>query len=141
MEQRGRRWSDQEILDAIRDWADRHDGVPPGWNDWRKADPKGRHPTSMTVWTRCGSWNDALVMAGFEPTRYGATPGQLNKPEVRRLRKKGVTDTDIAAQLGVTTDAIRRALGPRGRPPAKPRNAEERRVARIEALRKALAKR
>jgi len=140
-----RKWTDQEILDALKYWAERF-GRTPKWSDWGKADPEGLRPTNMTVWSRCGSWTDALVMAGLEPNvaqKRNAGDSPLRKlwhPEARSLRRKGLSDTQIAEKLGVHRSAISKALGQKPKPPRKPRNATEAREARVEALRRALQK-
>ena len=41
MNKHGKRWSDQEILDALTAWAQKH-GRPPRWRDWTIASPD--HP-------------------------------------------------------------------------------------------------
>lgn len=134
-----RRWSDQEILDALRAWADKH-GRAPGWSDWQYAAED--RPTSMTVWMRCGSWPDALIMAGLEVPENTSlfVKKKFSRPEARRLRKLGLTDVQIGKKLGVHGTAIGKALGPKNKSPKKPRTAAERREARIEALKKAVRK-
>lgn len=135
-----RRWTDQEILDALRYWALRY-GRPPKWSDWARADPEGLRPTNMTVWSRCGGWNDALVMAGLEPTsptRAVRGVQKFSRVEARRLRREGLNDTQISEELGVHHSTIAKVLGKRPRPPKQPRTAAERREARIAALKKAV---
>lgn len=107
-----KRWSDQEILDALKAWADEH-GRSPKWNDWQYAG-EGR-PTATTVWFRCGSWADALVMAGLEPPTADshAFEKKFSRPEARMLRKQGLSDVQIAERLGVHNTTIGKALGPR----------------------------
>jgi Homing endonuclease associated repeat len=133
-----KRWSDQEILDALRLWTDKH-GRPPKWKDWMPASDE--HPSSVTVWNRCGSWHDALVMAGVvdEPPQW-LFKRKFSREAARALRSEGLSDAVIGNRLGVHGSTIGKALGPRPRPPRKPRNAAERREARIAALKKALAK-
>jgi hypothetical protein len=134
-----RRWTDQEILDALRAWADKH-GRTPTWKDWHYAAPD--RPTSMTVWVRCGSWRDALIMAGLQvPERSSHFVKKFSRPEARRLRRLGLNDAQIGRKLGVHGTTIGKALGPREEPPKKkPRTAAERREARIEALKKAISR-
>jgi hypothetical protein len=57
------RWTDAEILLALRRWADAQ-GVPRA-TDWSAVEP-GR-PTRGLVTGRFGSWNAALLAAGLEP--------------------------------------------------------------------------
>lgn len=136
-----RRWTDQEILDALVYWAQRF-GRSPKWLDWEKADPEGLRPTSVTVLNRCGSFTDALIMAGLEPNvQESFGPQQrFSRKEAWRLRKEGLSDAEVGRRLGVDGTSIARAIGPRPQEPRKPRTAEERREVRIAALRKALTK-
>lgn len=136
-----RRWKDQEILDALRYWAELH-GRAPKWRDWEKSDPMGLYPSSFTVLARCGSFTEGLIMAGLEPnvqTSFGPKP-QFDRKEAQRLRDEGLNDNEIGRRLGVTGHAIRRVLGPKPKPERGPRTAAERREARIAALRKAIEK-
>ena len=139
MNKHGKRWSDQEILDALTAWAQKH-GRPPRWRDWTIASPD--HPTAFTVRTRCGGWTDAIVMAGLTPESPlpRKTLQRFPRPEARRLRKQGMSDRQIAALLGVHPATLGRVLGPRPKRPRKPRNAAEAREMRVAALKKALAK-
>lgn len=107
-----RRWSDQEILDALKYWAERY-GRTPKWSEWSYKDEEGLRPTNMTVWSRCGSWNDALVMAGLEPPENRWQEKKFSRPEARRLRKQGLSDSEIGRRLGVHGSTIGKALGPR----------------------------
>lgn len=134
-----RLWSDQQILDALVAWTKKH-GRTPGWNDWKHAGPD--HPTAVTVWLRCGSWTEALVLAGLEPNEKNvhAREKKFSRPKARELRRQGVTDIEIARRLGVHHSAIGKVLGPRPKTPRKPRTAAERREARIAALKKAIEK-
>jgi Homing endonuclease associated repeat len=130
-----RKWTDQEILDALAQWAEKH-GRPPKWDDWVKADPS--HPASMTVWQRCGRWGDALILAGLEP--INSPKGSFDKRRALQMRKAGATNQEIAKALGVNPKTILRHLGATPEPPPRPRTAAERREARIQALRRALEK-
>jgi len=44
-------------------WADEH-GRPPTLEEWRRA--SARHPSAATVRRLFGTWNAALIAAGFE---------------------------------------------------------------------------
>lgn len=72
-----RPWADrEEVLAAIRDWAEAT-GAPPRVEDWTPtADPRRRWareyprwPSFMTVRTHFGSWPAALAAAGCPPNR------------------------------------------------------------------------
>lgn len=141
-----RKWTDQEILDALKYWAERY-GRSPRSEDWLRFDPEGLRPTAQTVWQRCGGWTDALIMAGLEPNGPAADNAvamsqrrKFDRLEARQLRKQGLSDGAIARKLGVNPSTISKVLGPKPKPPRKPQNAEERRQQRIEALHRALEK-
>lgn len=57
-------WTRGRIIDAMAEWARTH-GRPPRTTDWQKTDPDGRHPTMMTVFSRFGSWSQAIAAAGL----------------------------------------------------------------------------
>jgi hypothetical protein len=64
-----RSWADEEIVQAIKDWADEHDGDGPLAFDWcpgrNHPDPRPwRWPTADVVERRFGSWEAALAAAG-----------------------------------------------------------------------------
>lgn len=75
-------WTRDGILAAIRAWADEY-GEPPAQTDWnphharrilhddararRFEDANGRWPTFKTPIREFGSWNAAIVAAGFAP--------------------------------------------------------------------------
>jgi Homing endonuclease associated repeat len=64
-----RRWSDEQILRAIREDAGRR-GRLPSIRDWEKA--TADRPTSQTVKNRFGSWGRGIYLAtGFKPRRGG----------------------------------------------------------------------
>lgn len=132
-----KRWSDQEILDAIQAWADKY-GRPPTYSEWMTASPE--HPAAYTVSSRCGGWVTALEMLGFERNlggRYAEERELSDEERARKLRKKGLSNREIIEQTGISQYRLRRMLGPRP-VERKPQTAAERREARIAALRKAL---
>lgn len=67
-------WQPDEIIDAIRRWADDHDGEPPTAIDWRRK--LDSYPVTSTVQRVFGSWADAIAAAGFE--RPGPARGNAN---------------------------------------------------------------
>jgi len=134
------KWGDQELLDAIKRWADEHEGRPPRWVDWERAIPG--YPTSFTVRIRCGSWNDALEMAGFSPNQ-GVSTSKISDELIakgKKLHKQGKNNTEIARELNISLTTVKRRIGPSVPRQNKPRNADERREARVAALRRALEK-
>jgi hypothetical protein len=80
------RWTDDELLQRIRDWAEEHDGVPPSYEQWRftgRAHPdweKDVWPTAANVKKRFGSWSRAIRLAGFEPLKH--VPRMVDPPKV-----------------------------------------------------------
>jgi hypothetical protein len=65
-----RRWSDGEIVEALRAWTARH-GTPPLSSDWQHAAPD--HPTAALAQRRLGSWRAALEAAGVASARVAWT--------------------------------------------------------------------
>jgi hypothetical protein len=79
--ERRRNWSEQRVLEAIRDWADLT-GSPPTLADWSPAhallehegaaryrSAPGRWPSASTVAARFGSLRAAIEAAGLRPAR------------------------------------------------------------------------
>lgn len=62
------KWSDEEILDAIRS---HHlsTGEAPRRVDWKRS--SDQHPSASTVELRFGSWSKAIAKAGLTPPRRG----------------------------------------------------------------------
>lgn len=60
-----KRWTDDEIIQAMRDWEVVF-GKPPMNADWETSDPEGLYPTSNTVRHHFGSWRTAVALA-FPP--------------------------------------------------------------------------
>lgn len=59
-----KRWTEQQIIEAIQRWVDQH-GQTPRCSDWRRNGHR-RPCASSVVWT-FGSWNAAIAAAGFDP--------------------------------------------------------------------------
>ncbi len=57
------RWPPPRVVERLQAWAHEH-GRPPTLEEWRRAG--ARHPSAATVRRLFGSWNAALVAAGFE---------------------------------------------------------------------------
>jgi hypothetical protein len=62
------RWPKRRVLARLRAWAQEH-GRPPTLEEWRRAGES--HPSAATVRRLFGTWNAALVAAGFEARRPG----------------------------------------------------------------------
>jgi hypothetical protein len=68
------RWTEEAICYAIRRWAEEY-GEPPRQRTWQRAIPG--YPSFDTVRKAFGSWNKALVAAGFPPRSRG-NPGHMD---------------------------------------------------------------
>jgi hypothetical protein len=69
---RGAVWSPDDVIAAIRRWADEHGGVPPTNGQWvKKVDG---YPSSSTCQDRFGSWSKAIEAAGFVARKQGGAP-------------------------------------------------------------------
>ncbi len=102
-------WTPEAILEAIRDWADEHGGVPPRMVDARHSG--GRLPTEGSVIRRFGTWNAGLLAAGCDLHTD-------RRPETQRAIEAAVlageSTSEIAARFGVTREAIHRRFVDRG---------------------------
>lgn len=58
------KWPPEEILDAIRRWADLH-GSPPNSMDWRRSHED--YPPFAQVRRHFGTWNAAVIASGLTP--------------------------------------------------------------------------
>lgn len=78
-------WSRERIIEAIRTWAEEHDGIPPAASRWNPSHaiamghPKyaekfyqdNAWPFVQTVIACFGSWANAIEAAGFERPKCG----------------------------------------------------------------------
>lgn len=95
-------WTREAIVFAIREWASKHDGVPPAVSDSLRVRALGDRslpPGSLTQ-RRFGSWNAAIIAAGFEPHALGPVGGftQLS-PEQREAAAQRFADGEPAARI------------------------------------------
>lgn len=80
--ERSRRgWTKDELIACLQAYAAEHDGVPPGFMDWKYGEP-GR-PTSQTFRKAFGSWNAAIEAAGLRPRLIGETIAKPRGVDVR----------------------------------------------------------
>ena len=68
----GKRWTQDEIVNAIQLWANQHGGQPPKYVDWtpsrgavKESVCIGLWPTGRQVTRAFGSWNAAIQAAGL----------------------------------------------------------------------------
>ena len=107
------RWTDDEIVEAMRRWAADYDRPPKTW-DWRT---KGvDHPTAVVVTRRMG-WNVALRMAGLPVARDLQRPARI----LARLAE-GASVEEAALAQNTTVDNVREVLRRRGLSLADARN-------------------
>lgn len=102
-----RHWTDEQIIEALRNWADRHGRSPRG-EDWEPATED--HPSATIVNTRLG-WNKALLLAGL-PLNMDRRP-ETQAWIVAQLRS-GRSVPEVAAELGITARAIYNRMQLRG---------------------------
>lgn len=62
--------SNEEMLDAIRDWSSRNGGRTPSVNQWNETRPGGTVDSSTYLY-RFGRWNKAMELAGLKPHSKG----------------------------------------------------------------------
>jgi hypothetical protein len=63
-----RRWTPDELVDALRAWERRH-GHAPTSSEWPNAGAGSDHPARGTIVNHFGNWIQALHAAGLEPRR------------------------------------------------------------------------
>lgn len=66
------RWTNEQILEALREDAARLGRSPSHDGDWYYTAP--HHPSAVTVARRFGSWKTALEAAGLSPNAPGTRP-------------------------------------------------------------------
>jgi hypothetical protein len=113
-------YTDAELLDALRAFADEH-GRPPTAPE---ADtPDSDLPTSMTFANHFGSWNAAVAEAGFEPRdrrrsdaelladlrEFAAERGAVPSAEAVRAREDMATPPTYAVRFGSWNAALEMA--------------------------------
>lgn len=123
---RGRTWSAEQIVAALRGWALAHNGAPPAYGDWAKASPD--RPGVTVVADRFGSWTKALLAAGLAPrhrrwTRESAVAAIKEwsrshggaTPSARAHKDDGMPSYSVLKRMFGSWGAAMRAadLGPR----------------------------
>lgn len=92
-------WTRRQVENAIYIWRWRH-GRLPGCDDWPVTSEE--HPSFRQVIDMYGSWNAAIVAAGYEPVRRYRSDDGYRKQAGHRLRVKegrGLNDAARAAYV------------------------------------------
>lgn len=116
-------WTREAIVCAIQEWADEHGGIPPAASDWLRARARGTVGTCSVdqVRRRFGTWNAAIIAAGFEPHATGPVGGykrltaQQRTAAIRRYAA-GESSVSIAADLGCAPASVTKAARKAGVP-------------------------
>jgi hypothetical protein len=95
---RGRDWSSEQVIDALKHWSREH-GRPPTCSDWRHTSHD--HPGSRAVADLFGSWQTALIAAGL---RRPWEPAAIQKALRRWAKEHGRPPTSRDWQSPDTTD-------------------------------------
>ncbi len=96
---RGPIWTEDRIIAAIREWEAEH-GQPPTNREWWFAGED--RPGRVTVMKRFGSWNKAIMAAGFVPRRQGdfrVGAASAGRATVGRSGHRGLTVLRAPHQL------------------------------------------
>jgi hypothetical protein len=105
-------WTREGILLAIMEWADDHGGVPPREQDVRiGAEGHSRLPYESSVRRHFGSWNNALLAAGFD---LHTDRRPETQEAIMAALRAGESVQAIADRHGVTPGAIHMRVRYRG---------------------------
>lgn len=126
------KWTRENIIAAIRVWAEEH-GSPPTSVQWNTGiTPRNgdySYPGTPTIQNMFGSWAEGIRAAGFKPARQTPTghgPGTADLAETLRLFEAGWTRQRLAERYGITPQAVTHRLRrARGEPMAAPLTAIE----------------
>lgn len=103
-----RKWTREEILDAIKAHAAANEGVPPKSMDWSRSTDD--HPSFAKVGEIFGKWNTAIIEAGFEPHKPGRGEGRASgsTPTPKKPEHKPVEAPPVSrnGNGGLTFDSI-----------------------------------
>lgn len=106
-----RAWTRETVVDAIRRWADEHDGVPPVATDWNHAGKPAGFPYVTSVMREFGGlWAAAIEAAGFErpePGKWGRDGEDMDLcVEIRARYEAGEQPGVLAAEYGCGPNGI-----------------------------------
>lgn len=101
-----RKYTDQDIIDAIREDAEQR-GRAATYDEWMQ---EHLLPSMYVIRNQMGTWSNALVAAGVEAEGYEShRKWEENEACLARVRA-GETLREIAADLGVSSQALGRRL-------------------------------
>lgn len=98
-------------IEALRAWAEEHDGVTPSQAVWRGRRPFGA-PSITAISNVFGSWNEGLRAAGLTPRKPGEklpVPGEPQKKSNLGRNRQMVTGRGLNDQLPGTVKHINAA--------------------------------
>lgn len=108
-----RRWTRERVIQAIHEWAQEHDGIPPTASQWRRSSLDGRFPALSSVYksqrrinnSPFDSWASAIEAAGFKRPREGKKrtdksdwSRELVLSELERLSIDGIAPSTVEHQ-------------------------------------------
>jgi len=105
-------WTREATISVIQEWAAEHGGVPPTSMDFTRAKVGGAHvPAVNSVIKRFGTWNKAIIAAGFEPHRTGPVGGYtpltpMQRRQAARRYRAGESSVQIAADFGCAPQTV-----------------------------------
>lgn len=99
---RPQKWTRRQIISHIRAWVKEH-GEPPDSDEWNA--PRGRgFPSTASVRRHFGTFNEAIIAAGFEPRKIGGCTPQTvteftGRRRVRKAQRSGsrLTSENLSA--------------------------------------------
>lgn len=108
-------WPPDAVICCIQEYADERGGIPPSSNGWsaHKRRVGEDAPCANEIIRRFGSWNAAIIAAGYEPHHGGPlggfdvlTPAQ--REECARRYAAGESSVAIAATMGCSYATVLR---------------------------------
>lgn len=118
-------WTRERVIDRCREWAEQT-GAPPSYYQWEpmiRGEAVGRPARLAAKWERehpywpsvmvvyrllSGGWREMLTAAGFPARPVLELPFAERVSTARRLRAQGLRWREIADQIGVAPDTVRR---------------------------------
>jgi hypothetical protein len=89
-------WTQDKIIEAIKDWAGIYGG-PPAASDWRKPNPG--YPSASTVKYQFGSWSAGIKAAGFKPKTAGRPPNKRKRNTISYPAAPKAPEPDLRSEL------------------------------------------